>query len=158
MNSMNAIPNIQLRIARSDDFQAIEGLSLSHLSEEQRKIYYQRARGDAERFRKEVLGELGVCFIACSGSEVVGYVVGAPIDTSLSDIKYAELENIFVCPEYRRSGIGKMLCDAFLGWAREHGFERVAVKTGWKKQEELILFYMRSGFTPATVELELKLK
>ena len=68
---------------------------------------------------KEVLGEGGeqghgrVCFVAESGSGVVGYAVAGYV------FDVAELESVVVGAGARRQGVGRALCEAAMVWAKE---------------------------------------
>jgi ribosomal protein S18 acetylase RimI-like enzyme len=61
-------------------------------------------------------------------------------------VRGAELESIHVYPQFRGSGIGSRLVEAFLAWAAEHGAVRASV-TAYAANESAIRFYERHGFT-----------
>lgn len=59
------------------------------------------------------------------------------------------LSNAFVSPEYRNAGVGRMLIDALLAYAREHSLGRVLLNPS----DRAIPFYTRAGFGPADMLL-----
>jgi GNAT superfamily N-acetyltransferase len=59
------------------------------------------------------------------------------------------LSNAFVMPEARDAGVGRMLLDALLAYAREQGYARVVLHPS----DRAIPFYTRAGFGPADMLL-----
>ena len=60
---------------------------------------------------------------------------------------YGIINELYVAPEYRSRGVGRMLLDAIKDFAREKGWERVDVTapTG-EKWRRTVAFYEREGF------------
>lgn len=150
--------NVSILPAKNTEIPVIRDLSLSHLTAKQKQKHFELNHLTDERFRNMVLGKGGICFVAHVKENIVGYVVGGPKVSQLSSIKYAELENVFVSDKYRNKGIANKLCKQFIDWAKGQGFERICVKTGWKKQTKLLPFYEKLGFSPMTIELEQDVK
>lgn len=71
-------------------------------------------------------------------------------------IKTVCLDNIFVVPQYRRSGIGAKLFDAVEQWAREQGAARLDLHT-WDFNKSAIAMYRAMGMTPQRYVFEKKL-
>jgi GNAT superfamily N-acetyltransferase len=59
------------------------------------------------------------------------------------------LSQAFVVPEARNAGVGRMLLDALLAYAREKGYARVVLHPS----DRAIPFYERAGFGPADMLL-----
>jgi len=58
---------------------------------------------------------------------------------------YGEVKRMFVRPGYRGLGLGKLMLDHLVGYAREHGIGLVRLETGIHQQEAIAL-YERAGF------------
>lgn len=69
----------------------------------------------------------------------------------VSTIRYVEIVGLTVDPGSRRKGLGRQLVQAAVEWAREHGFERVAVEStaNWDKPGPP--FYEALGFTARSI-------
>jgi GNAT superfamily N-acetyltransferase len=59
------------------------------------------------------------------------------------------LSNAFVVPDYRNAGVGRMLLEALLAYARAEGLHRVVLHPS----DRAIPFYQRAGFSPADMLL-----
>ena len=64
----------------------------------------------------------------------------------------ARLNSLWVLPEHRGLGIGGLLVEAFLDWARERGAP-YAVVTAFAANPSAIRLYERHGFGSHTVTL-----
>jgi ribosomal protein S18 acetylase RimI-like enzyme len=107
-------------------------------------------------------GTLGVGFWAVEQQAVYG-IAGALLDEK--DLKKAQLVSMWTAPEHRQLGVGRMLVEAVIGWARKAGVERLNLIVTSRNQGA-ILFYQRLGFAitgrsepypnnPALVEYEM---
>jgi diamine N-acetyltransferase len=105
-----------------------------------RKAYFTKKAGEG-LLRVDIAYDTGA-------SRPVGYCV-----SSITREKVAEIESIFVEPEYRSQGIGTGLMTRALGWMDRCGAERkrVFVADG---NEEAWGFYQRFGFFPRMTVLE----
>src|SRR5919107_4166470 len=66
--------------------------------------------------------------VARAGSRVVGHLVGKLQEpNSLRTQRFAVLESIRVAADRRGIGVGGMLVDHFLDWARQHGARQATV-------------------------------
>jgi GNAT superfamily N-acetyltransferase len=105
-------------------------------------------------------GNRGIGFLAMRAASTCG-LVGA----LLEEDGLAQLVSMWTAPESRRAGIGRMLVEAVIGWAREHGVAtlRLMVTSCNPEAEQ---FYQRLGFErtgncgpypndPAVVEWEM---
>ena len=58
------------------------------------------------------------------------------------------INELYVVPEYRSEGVGKMLLDAAKNLADERGCARLEVTTPGDEYEKTLRFYEREGFFP----------
>src|SRR4051794_24314764 len=94
-------------------------------------------------------------------AEVDGVVAGGlmgsyPELTPFVRLREARLNSLWVLPAHRGLGIGGLLVDAFLDWARERGAP-YAVVTAFAANPTAIALYERHGFGPHTVTLRTQL-
>ncbi len=93
-------------------------------------------------------GPSSAVFLAWRGHEAVGV---ATVTTSVG-IEYgrsAELEDLYVLPEVRGSGVASALIEAVCAWCRERGVSAVLVTVTPEGEAEhnLLDYYERRGFT-----------
>jgi GNAT superfamily N-acetyltransferase len=144
---------IDIRPATSADITAIVGLyyALSQEDAGQRDPFADLAwaeRHSSEHFGQLVAGEHSVCLLAQDGDTAIGYLAGyiyGPGD--FRPIKVAELESMFVRPEWRSQQLGARLVDMFTAWARQQNAMRMRV-TAYANNHRAIAFYRRVGFAP----------
>lgn len=93
-----------------------------------------------------------------SDEKIVGIVRATLWQESgmVKTIKTVCLDNIFVVPQYRRSGIGAKLFDAVEQWAREQGAARLDLHT-WDFNKSAVAMYRAMGMTPQRYVFEKKL-
>ena len=68
-------------------------------------------------------------------------------------IRYAEVEELGVDPQYRRRGAGRALIDGARTYAREHGMERLELNM-WSFNVDALAFYESVGFSVYRLYLE----
>lgn len=72
--------------------------------------------------------------------------IGAGRFRQLDDI--GKIERICVLPSYRKNGVGKLIMNAIINYAKEKGFNKVKLNS----QTHAIPFYEKLGFTIASDE------
>jgi GNAT superfamily N-acetyltransferase len=99
-----------------------------------------------------LIGDPGwLLILARDRDRVVGHLVGKLTGpSSFLTVCIAVLESIRVAPEARRSGVGSLLVQRFLSWARESGARQASV-TAFAANDTARRFYARHGFTPKTI-------
>ncbi len=105
----------------------------------------------------------GVLLLGYAGSDgdAVGCTAVRPLDAPAGT---CELKRLFVRPSARSTGLGRMLLDAAVAFARERGYRAMRLDT-LPAMERAIAMYRRAGFvdcepytnTPDGVFLELRL-
>jgi ribosomal protein S18 acetylase RimI-like enzyme len=99
-----------------------------------------------ERYRR-ALEDGALLFLAEGPDGVVGYAFAHPRSApeSLAIERLLEVETVAVLAEARGMGVGTALIEAVEGWAREHGFEYLAVSVRTANEGAKGL-YERRGF------------
>jgi GNAT superfamily N-acetyltransferase len=91
--------------------------------------------------------------VAHDGTVVVGHLVGKLVGPdSIRLVRFAVLESMRVRPELRGRGIGSLLVDEFVRWARRSGAEQASV-TAYAANDGARRFYLRHGFAPMGVTM-----
>lgn len=93
------------------------------------------------------------CLIAEDNGVKVGYIAAGPKSISYRRSKYIEIENIGVIPEYRLKGIGVLLIEKCLKWAKSEGFQKAYVNA-YFHDIKAIEFYKRNSFSEIDLCLE----
>ncbi len=108
--------------------------------------YFQSALQNGSYFG--LIGETDGRVIA-GGGLVIAPWPGSPINF---EPRRAWILNIYVEPEYRRRGLGRIITEALIGWCKENGFGAVSLHAS----EYGRFLYEKLGFRP-TNEMRLKL-
>ena len=91
--------------------------------------------------------------VARDGDQIIGHLVGKLLEPdSLRLQRFAVLESMRVDPSRRGGGIGSMLIDHFLRWARQRGAQQASV-TAFAANQRAQHVYQRHGFTPVAVTM-----
>jgi ribosomal protein S18 acetylase RimI-like enzyme len=85
------------------------------------------------------------CFVAESGDELVGFVLGTTIQKRRSAWKYGYLVWMGVEPEYQGQGIGERLFDWFLEIMLDEGVRMILMDTE-ADNEPALKFFSKLGF------------
>ncbi len=108
-------------------------------------------------YRERLQQDKGVCFVAELEGRLVGFIsctLHAP-DEWKTFVR-AEIDNIFVEDEYRQKRVGQLLIGRAKQWAREIGAARLIVNA-FAANKHACAFYVREGFTPYDVTLQVAL-
>jgi putative acetyltransferase len=62
------------------------------------------------------------------------------------ETRICEMKRLYVRPEYRGKGIGKLLVDGIIAEARAIGYERMRLDTVTSSMQDAIALYRRRGF------------
>jgi putative acetyltransferase len=91
----------------------------------------------------EFTGPVGGFWLATTSDDrPVGSIALTPLDPPA-----AELDMVYVAPEYRRAGVAQLLLAALEAHARDAGVEVLRLRAG-EPQPEALRFYTAAGFVP----------
>ena len=152
---------INIRQARTDEVEKLQflddevflhdvefdhDLDMTWAKGEKGKQFFTNALNDPESY----------CLIAEDNDKAIGYLVASSKETSYRKSKCAELQNMGVSPDYRSKGIGSMLVQKCLGWAKTKGYQKMYV-SAYFGNTEAIEFYKKNGFLEIDLGLEVDL-
>lgn len=99
-------------------------------------------------------------FVAACGDTVAGYAFCRTKSVSnhpaMADRKYFYIDDFFVCAEYRRQHIGRLLFNAVRLYAAESGFASAELNV-WAFNSGAVSFYESLGMSPQRMEMEMPL-
>jgi ribosomal protein S18 acetylase RimI-like enzyme len=152
---------VNIRQARTDEVEKLQflddevflhdvkfdkDLDMTWAKGEKGKTYFSNLVNDSNSF----------CLIAEDNDKPVGYLVASSKEVSYRKSKCAELQNMGVSPDYRSQGIGSMLVQKCLEWAKTQGYKKVYV-SAYFGNTEAIKFYKKNGFVEIDLGLEVDL-
>jgi GNAT superfamily N-acetyltransferase len=153
---------VTIRTAGKADLDDVVALSAALFAEDagQRDPYTDLDwpwREGHEYFGGLLAGPSTRCWLAEVDGTVCGSLVGRINRAStVRPVRVAELESMYVRPEYRSTGVGAALVAEFFEWARGRGAQRAAV-TAHAANDRALAFYARNGFRPRSAHLEVGL-
>ena len=86
--------------------------------------------------------------LAMDDEEAVGVITLAETLSLYAGGYIGVVNELYVVPEYRSAGVGKILLDAAKNLAEERGWVRLEVTTPGDEYERTLRFYEREGFMP----------
>ena len=135
------------------DIQATYELVFSHMTADERHVF-RTNNPDVYRSVIDILNsKYGICFVAKSNNQIIGYLMAAGKSNNSSNVKYAELRDMRVQKDYQGKGIGGLLVNRFILWAKANGYERLSVDVSAVSKKN-IGFYQKFGFIPKTLTME----
>lgn len=156
--------NFQFRKATIKDLEIIQNLNNGLLKYEMKmgldcyRNDWSLSKTSAEYF-KDLIENQFVLVAELEKEGVIGYLAGSIYkdDTfSYYDGKTAELENMFICEQFRKFGIGSKLVDFFINWCKANNAKRVFV-TATLGNDNTINFYRKNGFKDLNITLRKEL-
>ena len=153
--------DIKVQTAKGDDWKIIQKLNNQVFLHDKDydddiDLSYAFSPKGIAYYKRLATGEYGKCFLAYSDDQPAGDVALFIKDFGYRKSKYVEIENIGVDPEYRSQGIGKLLIDAAVSWAKEQKATKLFVSAYWKNTRA-VYFYKQCGFYEIGIELDKKI-
>ena len=152
---------INIRQARIDEVEKLQFLDSEvfiHDVEFDPDLDMNWAKGEKgkEFFTKVLNNPESYCLIAEDNDKAIGYLVASSKETSYRKSRCAELQNMGVSPDYRSQGIGSILVQKCLEWAKTKGYQKMYV-SAYFGNKDAIKFYKKNGFLEIDLGLEVDL-
>lgn len=102
---------------------------------------------------------LGEYFLVAElNEEIVGFVYGTVHNAMNMAIMnnnelYLEVEDLYISPKNRASGLGSLLVDEILEVAKENGIERSLLYSSSKDMDSIINFYRKHGYKTWSIQM-----
>ncbi|MDD5651388.1 MAG: GNAT family N-acetyltransferase [Candidatus Nanoarchaeia archaeon] len=108
-----------------------------------------------EYYKKSITNKESITLLAFIDGKIVGYLIGAINKTeSYRNIKkIAEIDNMFILPQFRGLNIGSSLYNKFINWMKTKGIKKIRVIAS-SKNGKAIDFYKKNGFLEYNLTLE----
>jgi GNAT superfamily N-acetyltransferase len=136
-NDRSTKPSLVIRAMTLEDAQTVAELS-GQLG------YEVSVKEIAKRILQSLNAEQQIAFVACLGTEIVGWIE-ASLMSELQSPPYTLISGLVVREERRSLGIGKLLCAEVEAWSRKHSVLLLRV-TSRISRESAHRFYLREGF------------
>ena len=98
--------------------------------------------------------QYGVYVAELANGQIAGWI-GVYVFRAVELDGFVEISGLVVDERTRSRGIGKMLLDAAEGWAREHGYVGISVRSNTKR-ERAHAFYRQNGFQGEKTQTSLR--
>jgi GNAT superfamily N-acetyltransferase len=143
---------VVIRLATSEDVPAVRAMELAWAAE--------GITAGLEATNEDLISSyVGGCFfVAEAAGRLVGFVRGRVMsdDRNAAVVprgeSYAELEDLYVLPEFRAHGAGTQLVEAACEWARLQGVSFVTAFSSTTDVARILRFYESAGFRPWAVQ------
>ncbi len=150
--------NIIIRKAKPEDWQSVQKLNNEVFQNDKDNdsdmdLNWPYTEKGIKYYQDLANGTYGCCLVAEIDKSLIGHIVLSERTFSYTKSKYVEVENIGVSSEYRSRGIGKMLIDAAIEWAKQQGIGRLYLEACWGNTEA-VKFYKNNGFVEVGVQFE----
>lgn len=149
-------------LAEGHELELIRGLFAKYEKELDADLQFQRFKEELENPLKKYGKPAGVLLLAYWNNEVAGCIALAP----LKEPDVCEMKRLYVRPEYRAHGVGRVLAEELLMYAARGGYKKMRLDT-FRKLTSAIRLYEKLGFYytepyyfnpyPETVFMEKKL-
>ncbi|MEN8245521.1 MAG: GNAT family N-acetyltransferase [Thermodesulfobacteriota bacterium] len=109
------------------------------------------------KFKRNMRNGFGLVIVAIDFGNIEGYLIGSISKTEdyRNIDKIAEIDSMFVKPNFRSQGVGIMFVNQFIEWAKAQA-KRVKVVVSAKNNRG-IKFYRKAGFIDHEIVLEMKI-
>ncbi len=97
----------------------------------------------------------GTIFVSETGSHIIGMVNLQKVVSTAAGGLSVLLEDLYVKPEFRNKGIGKMLLDQAADWGRDQNALRIQLAADLRNKQA-ISFYERQNFKISRMTLHYK--
>ncbi|MCK5165851.1 MAG: GNAT family N-acetyltransferase [Rhodospirillaceae bacterium] len=128
------------------DIDAVKSLFLAHEKELAEAACFHDFDAEMKNIRNIYAAPAGALLLALNNGEVVG-VVGmvSANDKNDKNNKTAEMKRLYVKPEWRGRGVGRMLCEEILKAAKKQLYKTIRLETLFRL-EAAISLYLEYGF------------
>ena len=154
---------MSVRAAMPGDFERLVELIREIVAQHAGRLPYvfkQANRGDVVEYLNQKLeAQVGWVFVACAGSEVVGYALltldDDPGDAFFHPRRVLYIEALAVTAAHQREGHGAALLDAARTVAAEQGLDRIEFET-WGFNDRAQDYFRARGFGTQSLRMSAK--
>jgi len=149
---------IDIRTANKNDLEIIQNLDQEVFVDNQKydsdlRMDWTKSSEGINYFTNLINDPESCCLIAEDAEKPVGYITAAPRKITYFKTKHIEINGIGVAPKYRSQGIGSLLMEKCLEWARTKGYKKIYVNS-YFKNTKAVDFYKKNGFSEIDICLQ----
>jgi ribosomal protein S18 acetylase RimI-like enzyme len=149
---------IHIRTANRNDLEIIRNLDQEVFIDNQKydsdlKMDWTKSGEGINYFTNLLNDHESCCLIAEDAEKPVGYIIATPRKITYFKTKHIEINGIGVTPKYQSQGIGSLLIEECIAWAKLKGYEKIYVNS-YYKNTKAINFYKKGGFSEIDISLQ----
>lgn len=96
--------------------------------------------------------------MAQAGDEIIGFAYGMAHESKEMAVfpegcRYLEIEDIYICPEYRNTGAGSALLEKLLECAHKNSIDHSLIYSSTKDMESIMGFYKKHGYKTWNIQM-----
>ena len=150
---------IDVRTADKNDLETLQDLNQEVFVDNQQydldlRMDWSKSEDGKNYFNKILGDQESCCFIAEENGQPTGYISASPRKVNYLKSKYFEIDNMGVLPKYRSQGVGSLLIDKCLRWAKIKGYKKLHVNA-YFANKKAVNFYKKNGFSEIDIGLEM---
>jgi GNAT superfamily N-acetyltransferase len=96
------------------------------------------------------------CFVADDAGALVGYIVLSKRDIDYRKSRCCEISDVGVTPAYQSKGIGSLLMQKAVEWAKGRGYQKMYVSC-YFANTRAVAFYKKNGLSEIDLDMEMDL-
>ncbi len=138
---MNADSNtIIVKAVSPGDIEAVKSLFLAHEKELAEAACFHDFDAEMKNIQNIYAAPAGALLLALNNNDAIGFVGMVGINN-----KTVEMKRLYVKPEWRGRGVGRMLCEEVLNAAKNASYSYMRLET-LSRLEAAIALYLEYGF------------
>lgn len=96
------------------------------------------------------------CFVADDAGVLVGFIVLSEKSADIRKSRCCEINDVGVTPAYQSKGVGSLLIQKAIVWAKERGYQKMYVSCYFANTRG-VAFYRKNGLSEIDLDLEMDL-
>ena len=96
------------------------------------------------------------CFVADDAGVLVGFIVLSEKSADIRKSRCCEINDVGVTPAYQSKGVGSLLIQKAIVWAKERGYQKMYVSCYFANTQG-VAFYKKNGLVEIDLDLEMDL-
>ena|SRR3989338_523887 len=147
-----------VRTANKNDLEILQDLNQEVFVDNQQydsdlKMDWTKSEDGKDYFNKTLDDPESCYLIAKDAGKSVGYIIAIPRKVNYLKTKYIEIDNMGVTSAYRSKGVGTLLMEKCIEWAKTKGYTNLYVNVYFANKKG-VNFYKKNGFSEIDICLQ----